>query len=81
LTTTFDVIGKRVDLMPVGKTHVGLCPFHREKTPSLSVFGDAYHCFGCGAHGDAVSFVMQFERLRYPEAVARVAEELGGIAA
>ena len=58
---------------------MGLCPFHNEKTPSFSVVEDKgfYHCFGCGAHGDVLSFVMQTEGLTFPEAVEKLAAEAG----
>ncbi len=56
---------------------VGLCPFHQEKTPSFTVsdLKGFYHCFGCGAHGDVVNFTMHMERLTYPEAIRRLAEQ------
>ena len=55
-----DVVAKKVALKKAGKNHSGLCPFHNEKTPSFSVNEQQgfYHCFGCGAHGDIYSFVM-----------------------
>ena len=53
------VIGRRVKLARSGRQMKGCCPFHNEKTPSFYVYEDGYHCFGCGAHGDAISFVMQ----------------------
>jgi DNA primase len=55
----------------------GCCPFHGEKTPSFYVYEDGYHCFGCGAHGDAISFVMQTEGRSFPEAVQSLAAEAG----
>jgi DNA primase len=55
----------------------GCCPFHGEKTPSFYVYEDGYHCFGCGAHGDAISFVMQTQGASFPEAVASLAGEAG----
>ncbi len=62
-----------------GSRYMGLCPFHQEKTPSFSVHGQFqwYHCFGCGAHGDVFKFVMEMERLTFPEAVRAVAEKAG----
>ena len=56
----------------------GCCPFHGEKTPSFYVYEDGhYHCFGCGAHGDAIGFVMQSEGAGFMEAVERLAAEAG----
>ncbi len=62
-----------------GREFVGLCPFHKEKTPSFSVVEDKgfYHCFGCGAHGDVISFVMQTEGLGFLEAVEDLARRAG----
>lgn len=73
------VIGRRVRLTRKGREHMGLCPFHNEKTPSFTVVEDKgfYHCFGCGAHGDVISFVMQTEGLSFPEAVEKLAGEAG----
>lgn len=71
------LIGKRVRLIRRGRDQVGLCPFHNEKTPSFTVFDDHYHCFGCGAHGSAFDFLMKTEGLSFPEAVERLAAELG----
>lgn len=58
---------------------MGLCPFHKEKTPSFTVNDEKgfYHCFGCGVHGDAISFIMETETLSYPEAVERAASAVG----
>jgi DNA primase len=74
-----DVVGKRVKLTRKGREHSGLCPFHNEKTPSFTVSEDKgfYHCFGCGAHGDVISFVMNTEGLSFPETVERLAAEAG----
>ena len=73
------VVGRRVKLTKRGREHSGLCPFHNEKTPSFTVSEDKgfYHCFGCGAHGDALGFVMRMEGLSFPEAVERLAGEAG----
>ena len=56
-----DVISKTVNLSKKGTDFIGLCPFHNEKTPSFTVSNDKgfYHCFGCGAHGDVISFIME----------------------
>ncbi|HMB76480.1 MAG TPA: DNA primase, partial [Kiloniellaceae bacterium] len=73
------LIGRRVKLTRRGREHSGLCPFHKEKTPSFTVSDDKgfYHCFGCGEHGDAIGFVMASEGLSFPEAVERLAGEAG----
>ena len=71
------LIGRRVKLTRSGRQWKGCCPFHGEKTPSFYVYDDHYHCFGCGAHGDAVSFVMQSQGASFPEAVERLAAEAG----
>jgi DNA primase len=74
-----DVVGRRVKLIRKGRRHSGLCPFHAEKTPSFSVVDDDgfYHCFGCGAHGDAISFLREMDGLEFMEAVERLAEMAG----
>ncbi len=71
------LIGKRVRLTRSGREQKGCCPFHNEKTPSFYVYDDHFHCFGCGAHGDAISFVMQSEGASFTEAVERLAGEAG----
>lgn len=73
------VIGRRVVLKRHGREHTGLCPFHKEKSPSFTVNDDKgfYHCFGCSAHGDAIRFLTDHEGLPYPEAVERLAGEFG----
>ena len=73
------VVGRRVKLVKRGREFIGLCPFHKEKTPSFSVVEDKafYHCFGCGAHGDVIGFVMQTENLAFPEAVEQLARQAG----
>jgi DNA primase len=74
-----DVVGRKVKLIRRGRNHVGLCPFHSEKSPSFSVSADKnfYHCFGCGVHGDIISFVMETEGLSFPEAVEQLASQAG----
>jgi len=69
------LIGRRVSLKRVGSRHVGLCPFHTEKTPSFSVNGAEgfYHCFGCKASGDAITFVRETEHLDFADAVEQLA--------
>ncbi len=73
------VAGRTVRLTRRGAEHSGLCPFHAEKSPSFTINDDKsfYHCFGCGAHGDVLSFVMRNEGLPFPEAVERLAAEAG----
>ena len=72
------IVGRRVRLARSGRQWKGCCPFHGEKTPSFYVYEDGhYHCFGCGAHGDAIGFVMQTEGAGFMEAVERLAAEAG----
>src|SRR5258708_37964467 len=72
-----ELVGRRVRLTRKGREYAGLCPFHNEKTPSFYVVDDKnfFHCFGCGAHGDAIGFVMRAENLDFIEAVERPARE------
>jgi DNA primase len=74
-----DTIARKVKLTRRGREFSGLCPFHGEKTPSFTVNEDKgfYHCFGCGAHGDVIGFVMRADNLSFPEAVERLAEQAG----
>ncbi len=71
------IIGRRVKLSRSGRNWKGCCPFHNEKSPSFYVYEDGYHCFGCGAHGDAVSFVMQAQGLSFRESAELLAGEAG----
>ena len=71
------LVGRKVKLARSGKSWKGCCPFHGEKTPSFHVYDDGYHCFGCGAHGDAIGFVMNTEGAGFIEAVERLAGEAG----
>ncbi|HEX3989678.1 MAG TPA: DNA primase, partial [Acetobacteraceae bacterium] len=71
------VIGRRVRLARSGRQWKGCCPFHGEKTPSFYVYDDHYHCFGCGKHGDAITFVMDSQGASFPEAVEQLAAEAG----
>lgn len=70
-----EVVGKKVKLKLRGKEFSGLCPFHNEKSPSFTVNDQKgfYHCFGCAAHGDVISFVMQSEGMDYKDAVTKLA--------
>ncbi|MEM7170565.1 MAG: DNA primase [Pseudomonadota bacterium] len=73
------VVGRRVKLIRRGREFTGLCPFHNEKTPSFTVSDDKafFHCFGCGEHGDIISFVQKTEGLSFLESVERLASEAG----
>jgi DNA primase len=74
-----EVVGERVQLKKAGRNYAGLCPFHQEKTPSFTVSADKqfYHCFGCGAHGNALRFLMEYDKLPFPDAVEQLASRLG----
>ncbi len=74
-----DLINQRVALKKQGNNYVACCPFHAEKTPSFSVNQSKqfFHCFGCGVSGSALSFLMQYDNLSFPEAVESLAETLG----
>ncbi|MBX9749816.1 MAG: DNA primase [Roseococcus sp.] len=71
------LVGRRVRLSKSGRNWKGLCPFHNEKSPSFYVYDDSFHCFGCGAHGDAFAFIMRAEGGGFMEAVERLAGEAG----
>jgi DNA primase len=73
------VVGRRVKLVKKGREHSGLCPFHNEKTPSFTVNEEKgfFHCFGCGAHGDAIGFEMRANHMSFTEAVEKLASEVG----
>lgn len=77
--TLSDIIGRKVRLTRAGREFKGCCPFHNEKTPSFTVNDDKqfYHCFGCGAHGDVIGFVMQHDNLSFVEAIETLAAEAG----
>ena len=74
-----DVINHRVPLKKAGREFQACCPFHSEKTPSFTVSPNKqfYHCFGCGAHGSALSFLMEYDRLSFPEAIEELATQVG----
>lgn len=76
---TSEVVGKKVKLKARGKDFQGLCPFHNEKTPSFTVndLKGFYHCFGCSAHGDIISFVMKMQGLEFPDAIKQLADDFG----
>jgi len=74
-----EIVGKRVRLARAGREYKACCPFHNEKTPSFYVNDDKqfYHCFGCGAHGDIIGFLMRHDRLAFPDAVEQLAAQAG----
>lgn len=74
-----DIISQRTQLKKAGRTFKGLCPFHPEKTPSFVVYpeGWSYHCFGCGAHGSGIDFVMATQNVEFKDALAELAGRAG----
>ncbi|ACA85447.1 DNA primase [Shewanella woodyi] len=74
-----DLIDAKVPLKKAGKNHSACCPFHSEKSPSFTVSRDKqfYHCFGCGAHGNVIDFVMEYDRLDFIDAIEDLAGQLG----
>ena len=78
-TDIVDVIEPYVPLKKSGANYMACCPFHKEKSPSFSVSPakQFYHCFGCGAHGSAIGFVMQYQNLGFAEAVQQLADRIG----
>ena len=74
-----DVINARVPLKKKGREYIACCPFHNEKTPSFTVSPNKqfYHCFGCGVHGSAISFLMEYEHLEFVESIETLADSLG----
>lgn len=74
-----DLIGERLQLKRAGSNYQALCPFHNEKTPSFTVSQakQFYHCFGCGAHGASIRFLMEYDRLDFREAVSQLARRVG----
>ncbi len=74
-----EIIGARVPLKKAGREFKACCPFHNEKTPSFWVSPDKqfYHCFGCGAHGTVIGFLMQYEKMEFFDAVADLAQRAG----
>lgn len=75
-TDIVELIDHRVPLKKTGKNYSACCPFHNEKSPSFTVSSDKqfYHCFGCGAHGNAISFMMAYEQLEFVEAIEELAK-------
>ncbi|QSX37996.1 DNA primase [Shewanella sedimentimangrovi] len=78
-TDIVELIDRKVPLKKAGKNYSACCPFHSEKSPSFTVSRDKqfYHCFGCGAHGNAIDFVMEYERLEFVDAIEELAGQLG----
>lgn len=78
-TDIIDIINTYVPLRKAGKNYQALCPFHDEKSPSFSVSQDKqfYHCFGCGASGSAISFLMEYSRMEFLEAIEELANKAG----
>jgi len=74
-----DVVERYLPLKKAGQNYQACCPFHKEKSPSFTVSPTKqfYHCFGCGAHGSAVSFVMEYQAISFPDAVRSLAESVG----
>ena len=74
-----ELINARVPLRKMGRNYTARCPFHDEKTPSFSVNPDKqfYHCFGCGVHGTALSFLMDYDHLGFVDAVRDLASSVG----
>lgn len=74
-----EVVDSRVRLKKAGRNYQACCPFHNEKSPSFTVAPDKqfYHCFGCGAHGNALDFLMEYDGLEFPDAVEELASMLG----
>src|SRR5215831_19458184 len=78
-TDIVDVVESYIPLKRAGSNLVACCPFHSEKTPSFTVSPSKqfYHCFGCGAHGNAISFLMEYSGLGYIDALKDLAESVG----
>ena len=74
-----EIVGERIELKKAGSSYKACCPFHDEKTPSFVVTPSKqfYHCFGCGASGSAISFLMEYEHLSFPEAIEELAAKIG----
>src|SRR6185437_12859995 len=74
-----DVVQRRVPLKKAGREWTARCPFHDERSPSfyVSPTKQFFHCFGCGAHGSAIKFLMDYERLEFPDAVEELAQSVG----
>ena len=77
--TLSEIIGRRIKVTRAGRESKACCPFHHEKTPSFTINDDKqfFHCFGCGAHGDVIGFVMRYDNLSFPETIEMLAAEAG----
>ena len=75
----YEIVSEYVDLKQRGNNFFGLCPFHDEKTPSFSVSPEKeiFHCFGCGAGGNAITFLMDYEKISFIEAIGKIADKYG----
>ena len=78
-TDIVELIDSRVRLKKAGKNYQACCPFHNEKSPSFTVSHEKqfYHCFGCGAHGNAIGFLMEYDGLSFPDAIEELAGQFG----
>src|SRR3954468_21195150 len=76
-TPLHGLIGRKTRLARNGRQWKGCCPFHNEKSPSFYVYDDHFHCFGCGEHGDAITFWMRATGASFPETVEHLAAEAG----
>src|SRR3990172_7918373 len=78
-TDIVELIQLRIAIKKRGNNYLGLCPFHQEKTPSFTVSAEKqfYYCFGCSAHGNALGFLMNYERMEFIDAVTYLANQLG----
>ena len=78
-TDIVDVVDQRVPLKKQGNNYTACCPFHQEKTPSFSVNQERqfYYCFGCGAGGNAIGFIMDYDKVDFPIAVENLAKDAG----
>src|SRR5579871_1323319 len=78
-TDIIEIIDSRVTLRKMGSNYTARCPFHTEKTPSFTVsqVKQFYYCFGCGAHGNAISFLLQYERMEFLTAIETLAAKAG----
>lgn len=72
-----DVVSRYVELKRAGRNLVGRCPFHSERSPSFTVFSDHFHCFGCSAGGDVITFIMRIENLDYKDTISFLADRSG----
>ena len=74
-----DIIGERIDVKRSGSNFKARCPFHDEKTPSFMISSSKqiFKCFGCGASGDSIKFVMMYDNLSYPDAIRHIASKYG----